>query len=204
MVDVLELSGVFVFAISGALAACQFRMNLFGVLVLSVVTAIGGGTLRDLLTNVPTIFWVDDPTYVLVALIGGIFTIIVARSWTIPPTGLLVADAFGLSLFCVLGAQQALGAGTSAAIAIVMGVLSAVAGGVIRDIFSSTIPLIFQREIYAMAAVLGASTFVVLVEAGSGRNLSMILGILAAFTLRLIAIRWGLTLTVVSAEEPPR
>ena len=133
MLYTLDLIGTAVFAISGALAAGERRMDLFGVAVLASVTAIGGGTLRDLVMGATPVFWIQNPTYLAVAISTGIATFIVAHLWHIKNVALDIADACGLALFTVLGAQAAMAFLVSPAIAVVMGVMSGVAGGLGRS-----------------------------------------------------------------------
>lgn len=153
--------GVLVFAISGALVAVRKNMDIFGLLVLALLPAVGGGTLRDLLLDVP-VFWLNDPAYlmltgcaVLAAFFGHRF-LNNARAW------IVWADALGLAVFCVLGAAKALALGLDPVVASIMGVMTAVAGGLIRDVVANDIPYVLQEEIYATAALAGAVTYVLL------------------------------------------
>lgn len=201
-VEILDFAGVAVFAISGSLAAGQRQMDLFGVLVLATVTAIGGGTLRDLLLNTDTIFWIEDPIYIAISVAAGAVTMLIVRLRKAAPFpgAVRVADAGGLALFAVLGADTATSAGVHGSIVVVMGVMTAVAGGIIRDLLSGRAPLILRDEIYATAAVLGALTYVVLIEVDAGRSIALLIGALAALILRLAAIRWNLTLPTFSID----
>jgi uncharacterized membrane protein YeiH len=145
----LDLFGVAVFAVSGALTAGRAGLDLFGVLVIASFTAIGGGTVRDLLLNRHPIFWIRDPTYL--AVIGAITFLTVVYLHVLPPPGhaLLVADALGLAIFAMSGAQIAEKERLPAVIVVLMGTMTGVAGGVLRDVLSARVPLILQREIYA-------------------------------------------------------
>jgi uncharacterized membrane protein YeiH len=201
MLSLLDLFGVAVFAASGALMAGRKRMDLFGVVVLAVVTAVGGGTLRDVLLGITPVFWVRDPLPIVVALGAALATVAAARRWRLERPALLVADAFGLALFTVLGAEHALHAGTPAVVALIMGVMSGVAGGIVRDLLCSEVPLILRREIYATAALLGAAVFVGLCWLGVGRPLAITAGMGAGLTLRLAAIRWSFSLPVFSLHD---
>ena len=190
----LDLLGTGVFAVSGALAAGKKRMDLFGVAVLGLVTAVGGGTIRDLILNAHPVFWVEDTVYLHTALAAAILTFLVTRFRALPTAVLTLADALGLAVFTVIGAQKALALETPGVIAVIMGVMTGVAGGIIRDILSGQIPLILRREIYATASLCGATTLVLLsriVEshsAAAGASAAVTLGI------RLAAIRWKLSL----------
>ncbi|MFG7479740.1 TRIC cation channel family protein, partial [Enterobacter hormaechei] len=152
----LDILGTAVFAISGVLLAGKLRMDPFGVLVLGVVTAVGGGTIRDMaLANGP-VFWVKDPTDLVVAMVTCLLTIVLVRQprrlpkWILP-----VLDAVGLAVFVGIGVNKAFNAGTGPLVAICMGVLTGVGGGIIRDILAREVPMILRTEIYATACIIG-------------------------------------------------
>lgn len=189
MIYLLDLFGVAVFAITGSLAARRKQLDLFGVIVIALVTAIGGGTLRDLILGETPVFWVEDSTYIVIGVFSALVTFLVARFNLIPRRALVLADAFGLALFSVLGTQTALDAGVEPLPAVIMGMMTGTAGGVIRDLLTNEIPLILRSEIYATASLLGATTFVIVDETGLTNNLQMGLAILVTLCLRLIAIR---------------
>jgi uncharacterized membrane protein YeiH len=188
----LDLFGVAVFAVSGALTAGRKSMDLFGVIVVAVITATGGGTVRDLLLDERPIFWIEDPVYLLVRLAATAATILYGRFLTPPRISLLVADAFGLAVFTFIGGQTAYEAGVPYLIVVVMGAITGSAGGIIRDVLCAEVPLILRREIYATASVAGAVVFVVLQKIGAGGQLMPLLPIATTFLLRLAAIRFDL------------
>jgi uncharacterized membrane protein YeiH len=191
----LDLAGVAVFAVSGALAAGRKQMDVFGVVVLALVTAVGGGTLRDLLLD-RTVFWIADPSSVIVAAVAALATVVTlgrAERW---PRTLLMADALGLAMFAVLGAQAALSEGVPATVAAVMGMLSGVAGGIIRDLLAGEVPLVLRREVYATAALAGAALLVALRAAGLTGWPPVIAGMLLAFGMRAAALLWKLSLPI--------
>lgn len=198
MLYLLDLFGVAVFAITGSLAAGQKAMDLFGVVVVALVTALGGGTLRDLLLGRAPVFWVNDTLYLIVVVITSLLTFWLTRMR--PPTGqtvrraLLVADAFGLAIFTVLGARITLESGANALIACIMGVMTGVAGGVIRDLLANQIPLILRSEIYAVASLCGALVYVLLLALQFDAAQATIPAVLTTLILRLVAIRrrWSL------------
>ncbi len=200
----LDLLGVAVFAISGALSAGRKGLDLLGVLVIAVVTAIGGGTLRDLLLDRHPIFWIADPTYLVVITVAALLTIVYVRVRPAPRNSLLLADAFGLALFSILGAQVAEAARLPGIIVVLMGTITGVAGGVLRDVLSAEVPLILRRDIYATAAIAGASIYLLVQEAGIGRPAAAVLGMVAVAVLRLLAILRGLRLPVFRLPEEPR
>lgn len=193
----LELLGVAVFAVSGALAAGRKSLDLLGVVVIAVVTAIGGGTLRDVLLDRHPIFWIENPLYLIVILIATALTLVYTQFRQPPKKALLIADAFGLALFAISGAQLAEQATLPNIIVVLMGTITGVAGGVIRDVLLVEIPLILRRgNIYATAAIAGIILYLVLQQLGVDRSLASLMGMATIATLRLIAIAWGLTLPV--------
>jgi uncharacterized membrane protein YeiH len=196
IVYVLDLAGVAVFAISGAIAAGRKSLDFLGVIVIAIVTAIGGGTLRDVLLDRHPIFWITDPTYLIVASSAGLFTVAYVRVRALPNNSLLVADALGLALFTIIGAQIAESAGLSPIIVVLMGTMTGVAGGMIRDVLCAEVPLILRRDIYATAAIAGACLYLILREFGFVRPVAATSGIFAVVLLRLLAILRGLRLPI--------
>lgn len=197
----LDLFGICVFAFSGALMAGRYKLDPFGVVVLAAVTAIGGGTVRDVILQTP-VFWLNQPIYLYIILItAGLTILIVRQPKRIPKRFMHVADAFGLALFAVLGTQKSLDLGTTVSVAIMMGVITGVVGGMIRDLMCNVIPLILRQEIYALAAILGGSLFIGLHKMGFSENDATIIAILSALTLRLAAIYWNVSLPAFHIEE---
>lgn len=195
MLHWLDLAGVAVFAISGAIAAGRAGLDLLGVVVIASFTAIGGGTVRDLLLNRHPIFWIQDPTYLIVITAAALGTVLFARVFPPFERSLLVADALGLALFAIVGAQIAESAGLSPIIVVLMGTMTGVAGGVLRDVLTAQVPLILRRgEIYATAAIAGIALYLVLQAMGAGRTGAVVAGVVAVAALRLLAIffRWQL------------
>ncbi|HYB44708.1 MAG TPA: trimeric intracellular cation channel family protein [Candidatus Methylomirabilis sp.] len=197
----LDLFGVVVFALSGALAAGRARLDLLGVFVLAAVTAIGGGTIRDLLLNRHPIFWISDPLYLVVILATAMGTVVYERFYPQPGEMLLVADALGLALFAIVGARIAEAARLSAIIIVLMGTMTGVAGGVLRDVLSARIPLLLQRDIYATAAIAGICLYLLAQAVGIPRPWAFALGLVGVFALRLFAIRYNLQLPVFRLPE---
>ncbi|MCP4260598.1 MAG: trimeric intracellular cation channel family protein [Planctomycetes bacterium] len=197
----MDLFGVAVFAITGSLAAGKKHMDLFGVVVLATVTAVGGGTLRDLVLSASPVFWVDAPIYLLVAVATAIVTFFLVRFCGLPLKLLSVADAFGLAVFTVLGTQKALDMGISPGIAVVMGVMTGVFGGMIRDVLSGEIPLILRREIYATASLCGAIVFCVISVALQYQGLAALASVIVTLGLRLSAIKWKMSLPLYISHK---
>lgn len=202
MIYGLDMFGVAVFAISGALAAGRKGMDLFGIVVVAVVAAVGGGTLRDVLLD-RQVFWVSDPNYLLAILTGAAAILVYVRFFRPPSGSLLVADAFGLSLFTVTGAQTAELSGVSAPIVVVMGVMTGAAGGVMRDVLCAEVPLVLRKEIYATAAIAGAVLFVVLTRFGVPGAIALPASMALIFALRLAAIRYDLNAPSVTLGDRP-
>lgn len=195
----IDLMGVAVFAVSGALAAGRKHLDLLGVVVIAMVTAIGGGTTRDLLLDRHPVFWVENPFYLVVITGAALVTVAYVR-WRRPPeNALAVADAFGLAFFVISGAGIAHQLGLPAISVGVMGVLTGVAGGVIRDVLTSQIPMILHgRELYATAAITGVAGFLALTAVGAPAPIPSLVGMAMIVGLRLAALVWGLRLPAFS------
>jgi uncharacterized membrane protein YeiH len=200
---VLDLVGVAVFAVSGALAAGRTGLDLLGVVVIAALTAVGGGTLRDVLLDRHPIFWIADPAYVVVIGVSALLTVVWVRAHPPPGTALLVADAIGLGLFAMSGAQVAEAARVSPVIVVLMGTMTGVAGGVLRDVLCGRIPLVLQRDLYATAAIAGVSLYLATEAVGVGRPAAFAAGMVVVIALRLLAIAWGLQLPVFRVPEGP-
>jgi uncharacterized membrane protein YeiH len=198
MQAVLEHLGVAVAAITGVLAARGKRVDLFGVLVLAMVTAFGGGTARDLALGIRPVFWVSDASFVVTVFFTALVTFFIARARELPALALLVADACALAFFAMVGTQKALACSAAPHLAVAMGVITGVAGGMIRDVLVGRIPLVFGREIYlyATAALVGAIVFVILERVTPSAWMNLPAGALITLVLRLAGIRWRLTLPV--------
>ena len=191
-----DLLGIAVFAISGTLAAWRKQMDGFGVIVLATVTAIGGGTLRDLILDSPVI-WLSNNSYFLAIFAAAGLTILLVRNrLVIPNNTLQVADAIGLAFFVIMGTQKALDHGTSDFVAIMMGTMSGVCGGMIRDVLCREIPMVFRGELYAITCIFGGLVYVQLRGFGIEQMPAMLTGMAALLALRLAAIRWHLTIPV--------
>jgi uncharacterized membrane protein YeiH len=203
LLHVLDLIGVAVFAISGALAAGRRGLDLLGVVVLGSVTAVGGGTIRDVLLSRHPIFWLADPAYLTVIVVSALATVAYTR-WRPPPSAaLLVADALGLALFSVVGAQVAEGAGLPAASGVLLGTVTGTAGGAVRDVLLAEVPLILRRgNLYASAAIAGTTTYFLLEVAGMLRGPASLAGMAVCAGLRFASIWWGLQLPVFELGDP--
>ncbi len=192
----LEHSAVGVAALTGVLAVRSKPVDLFGVLVLALVTALGGGTVRDLLAGDLPVLWVREPQLVGTATAVGLIGFFVVRRVNLPADALLIADAFVLALFTVSGTRKGVRWGFAPPIAVTMGVITGVAGGILRDTLTGEIPLVFRRQIhlYATAAFFGATLLVALTRLGLGASLCAAVGLGVTLALRLAGIRWKLGL----------
>ena len=199
----LDLCGVAVFAVSGALVAGRKqRFDLLGVAVIAIVTAIGGGTIRDVLLDRHPVFWIEDPTYLLVILAAAALTMVYSRFHQPPRISLLVADALGLALFTISGAQVAEQRDLSGTIVVVMATVTGTAGGLLRDVLSAEVPLLLrQSELYATAAIAGATAYLLLQAAGLERTPAALAGMATVAGLRLASILWRLRLPVFRVED---
>ncbi|EPC00462.1 hypothetical protein L861_14420 [Litchfieldella anticariensis FP35 = DSM 16096] len=200
----LDLAGVVVFALSGITLACRSRMDPFGMLVLASVTAIGGGTLRDVLLGVRPVFWVSDPTYLWVIITTVVLAIVAFRHiHRISKRLLPVLDAFGLALFTVIGAHKALSLDYTSIVAVLMGLLTGVAGGMVRDVLARRVPMVLRQEIYATASMAGGIIFVVMTNLAIHPYIAIALAIFITLAIRLSAIYWHLTLPVFAWVSIP-
>ena len=198
----LDMLGVAVFAVSGALAAGRKRLDLLGVFVLASVTAIGGGTIRDLLLDRHPMFWLTDAAYLGVIVAAVAITFAYVR-WRRPPlVSLLVADALGLALFSIAGAQIAQNAGLPAVSVVLLGTMTGVGGGVIRDVLSAEIPFVLRRgNLYASAVIIGIVGYLVLESIGVARQPASLIGMGIIAASRFAAIRWEVQLPVLHVDE---
>ena len=205
MAYVLDHFGVTVAAITGVLAARGKEVDLFGVLVLAFVTALGGGTVRDVLLGAHPVFWIADQFYLVNAAITALVMFYVVRYHDLPRTVLLVADAFALALFTTAGARKGVLFAAPAFIGVLMGVITGVAGGMFRDLLIGEIPLVFRRGsfLYATAAFGGAACFVLLHFCGCNSQLNAIASTLVTLMLRLAGIRWKIRLPLFRPKMSP-
>lgn len=189
----VESAGILVFALSGAMAAARKQMDIFGFLVLALMPAVGGGTIRDLILDVP-VFWVEDHLPIWITVAAALIVWFGERHIESRKRAILWADAFGLAFFAVVGARKAWLATGDHLIAVVMGVTTGVAGGMIRDVIANEVPLILQREIYATAAFAGALMFALLTALHLPGPITISLSVAVAFTIRASAVAFGWTL----------
>jgi uncharacterized membrane protein YeiH len=196
-----DLLGVAVFAVSGALAAGRKSLDLLGVVVIAMVTAIGGGTTRDVLLDRHPVFWIADPIYLVVIATAAFGTVAYSRRYRVPTDALAIADALGLAFFVISGAQIAESMGLPALSVIVMGVITGTFGGLVRDVLTREIPMILSRgELYATAAIVGVASYLLLLSL-LPRSLAALAGVMVIVALRVAAILWSLRLPVFTLRE---
>nr|WP_026294500.1 trimeric intracellular cation channel family protein [Salinimonas chungwhensis] len=199
-VHALNLAGVAVCAISGTLMAYQKRMDGFGVVLLASATAIGGGTLRDMMLDLP-VFWIEDTDYLYVTFAAAFITIIWLRLTSMFPYHyLLVADAFGLGLFNVVGIEKALSIGSGMAVAIAMGTITGVFGGLTRDVICREVPLVLNGELYAITCIVGGAAYALLYYLNLPDTWCVTAALATTVILRLGAMRWHWELPVFKSE----
>ncbi|NGM61191.1 trimeric intracellular cation channel family protein [Sphingobacterium sp. SGG-5] len=195
-----DLLGTMVFAISGAMAANRKGVDIFGVTFMGFVTAIGGGSLRDIFLNIRPV-WVEDKNYLIAIFVGVLLSIIVNKQLYNFAKTLTLFDAMGIGFFTVVGTQKSLDYGSTGMAAIVLGMFSASMGGVIRDTLMNETPLILRKEIYASACLLGALLFVVLYHMEVNRNINTFCSALLVFLIRIISVKYNLSLPSI---PPPK
>ena len=192
----IDLLGTMVFAISGAMAAMRHNIDIFGAAFTGFVTAIGGGSLRDIFLNLRPV-WVDDGNYLLAILTGVIIAILFKKVLSKLARTLSLFDALGIGFFTVVGVQKSLAFESSGIAAVVLGLFSAVMGGVTRDTLLNETPLIFRKEIYATACLSGAALFVLLNRIGVDYNLNAFISAAVISVVRILAVKYKLTLPIV-------
>jgi uncharacterized membrane protein YeiH len=190
MFPLLDLFGTLAFAISGALTAMSKRMDPFGVFIIAFVTAVGGGTLRDVMIGNTPVGWMNDLIYVYVIVVGFFFSVVFRKKLDRLRTSLLLFDTIGLGVFTLIGIQKGIDVGLHPIICIAMGTMTACFGGVIRDILCTEIPVIFRKEIYATICIIGGFVFFVLEFFKLNSKLIPIITILVIIIIRLLAVKY--------------
>lgn len=206
--SVMEYAGTIAFAISGALAAGRKRMDYAGVVILGSIVAVGGGTIRDLIVGVP-VFWIDDPTYLVVASLTALATIPLTRTGTLDQLHrfrlIQISDAAGMALFVVTGTNVALAAGANHLAAAIVGVSSGIGGGILRDVLANDTPdVLIGGQFYASAAFLGAGSYVLLLRAPISTLLVFWIPIVIIFGIRSASIYygWGVPTFEIDTDDP--
>ncbi len=201
LIYILDLCAVGVCAITATLEAQRRELDLFGVATIAVIAGIGGGTVRDLLLGRVPVYWIHDALYVEVGVTAAILTFYLERRVRIPKNFFLLPDAIGLALFTVIGTSVAMSLQLHWLIAALMGVITGVFGGVIRDMLCNEVPLIFRTDIYATAALVGALLFIALDNLGMEHNSALIASMITIVSIRLAAIHWHIHLPRFRADK---
>lgn len=190
LIYAIDLFGTLVFAISGVMTAADKGFDLVGATIIGLVTAIGGGTLRDILIGETPVSWMKDINYLLVVFLAlplCFFFIHIIRRLR---KSVFLFDTIGIGLFTILGVQKTLGVGLSPIVALLMGVVSAVFGGVTRDVLSNEVPLIFRREVYASACLAGGGVFLGMEQMMKGAEVNIVVSVLIVIVIRYLAVRY--------------
>lgn len=198
----LNLAATFVFGASGGLAAVRARLDLFGVVVLAGVVGLAGGITRDVLIGVPPETF-RDARYLAAAGAAGVACVFAPRVLERRRRAVLVFDALGLSLFCVTGASKAVDFGLEPAQAVILGAVTGIGGGILRDILLREVPAVLRSDLYAIPAMAGASVVVAAHEMGSDSGVFAIAGAVLCLTFRLIGLRFGLSIPVPGRGQDP-
>lgn len=192
MIYYLGMMGMAVFAITGVIAAGRKEMDIFSIILFGTVTAVGGGTLRDIIIDCNPIFWIGDLNYLWVSVGASVAAFVLVKYLSQVYTLLLFADALGVALFTILAAEKTMTLGFSPTVAVLMGVTTGAAGGVFRDILTGRMPLVLGREFYATPMLIGAVIFILLEGSFPGLGFNRLCGMAIIFILRGAAIQWGL------------
>ena len=200
-VYLLEMLGTAAFAATGALAASRRNMDIFGFCVLALMPAVGGGTIRDIIIDRTPIFWISDTRYVVVALVVALLVFFIRYKPGARRRWLIWADAVGLALFAALGTEISLAHGTGPLVAVMLGVTTAVTGGMIRDVICNEIPLVLSHEVYATAAFVASLTYVSATSFGLVDNVALGIAVVAGFVVRALAIIFDWSLPKFGANN---
>lgn len=199
-VQVLDFVGTFAFAISGIRLASAKRFDWFGAYVVGFVTAIGGGTIRDLLLDV-TPGWMTDPIYLICTALALLWVIVGSKYLVHMHNTFFIFDSIGLALFTVVGVGKSIALGYPFWVAIIMGSITGAAGGVFRDVFINEIPLIFRKEIYAMACVVGGAAYWICFVVGLDDYFCQIIGGSMVFLTRILAVKYKICLPILKGDS---
>ncbi|MFM9951934.1 MAG: trimeric intracellular cation channel family protein [Saprospiraceae bacterium] len=194
LIDFFSYAGTFLFAVSGALAAMEKKLDVFGAFVIALATAVGGGTFRDLLIGKQPVVWLTDTWYLVLVAAAVPVSHIFKGSFQKMRKSMFLFDSMGIGLFTILGMERTLAVGLSPMAAVSMGAVSAVFGGVLRDILCNEIPIIFRKEIYATACIAGGVLYLILESCVDQRSFNMVITVCFITVIRILAVkrRWRL------------
>ena len=200
LIYILDILGTFAFAISGALVASDKNFDLFGVIIIAFFTAVGGGMLRDVLIDAHPINWIGDLNYLYTIFVAVVFTFLFKSKIAHLSKTMFLFDTIGLSVFTLLGLEKGLSLNLNPIIALIMGMISAVFGGVLRDVLTNKIPLIFEKEIYASACLAGGMTYLFLNYFNVAQNVIFIISAFVIVIIRVIAVKFHLQLPKIKDD----
>ncbi|KOH42910.1 trimeric intracellular cation channel family protein [Sunxiuqinia dokdonensis] len=201
VINYISILGSFALAISGALTAMKKRFDPFGVLIIAFVTAVGGGTIRDMLLNGKSVFWIDQTSYIYFILVGTIFAIVFQSKLYLIHRPLLFFDAIGLGLYTITGVQIGIQYELAAVNCVILGTITGVFGGILRDILVNEVPVIFKKEVYATVCILGAILYLVLYRFEVMNPVLQFIPVLFIIGLRLLVIHYNISLPSLYADE---
>ena len=191
---IIDILGTIAFAISGVLVAMDKRLDVFGVLIIAFVTAVGGGTLRDLLIGIKPVGWLNAPVHLLIIVVTVLLAIIFVKQLKYVRKSLFLFDTIGIGLYTMVGIEKGLAADILPVMCIALGTITACFGGVIRDILCNEIPVIFRKEIYATVCILGGLVYFVLIQFPINDTIAYSLAILTIIIMRVLAVRFKISL----------
>jgi len=200
LIYTIDILGTFAFAISGALVASDKKFDIFGVLIIAFVTAFGGGMLRDILINAHPINWIGDLNYIWTIFLAVFLTFLFKSKIAFLSKTLFLFDTIGISVFTLLGLQKGLSFDLHPFISIIMGMVSAVFGGVLRDVLTNKIPLIFKKEIYASACLAGGLSYLILNLVAIPKEINFIISASVIIIIRLISVKYELELPKINDD----
>jgi uncharacterized membrane protein YeiH len=200
IIYVIDILGTFAFAVSGALVALDKKFDIFGVIIIAFITAVGGGMLRDVLINAHPINWIGDLNYLYTIFTAVIFTFLFKSKIAYLSKTLFLFDTIGISVFTLLGLQKGLSYELHPLVALIMGMISAVFGGVLRDVLTAKVPLIFEKEIYASACLAGGIIYLILNYFRIEENTNFIISAAVVVTIRAIVVRFHLELPKINRD----
>ena len=199
-ITIIDYLGTFAFAISGIRLAAAKNFDWFGAYVVGFVTAVGGGTLRDVMLDV-TPFWMEQPSYVVITALALVFVVIFRRQVVRLDNTFFIFDAIGIGLFTVVGVEKSIAAGYPVWVNIIMGAITGAAGGMFRDIFINEVPLIFRKDIYALACVGGGVAYYICLWTGCSHIVTQIAVALAVILIRVLSVKFGISLPSLRSIE---
>jgi uncharacterized membrane protein YeiH len=194
LLHVIDILGTFAFAVSGAFSAMERRFDPFGVVIIAFVTAIGGGTMRDLLVGNTPVTWLANEETIIVIFSAAVATMLLGPQLRRLDPALFLFDALGIGLFTIVGVEVGLGRNFGSTVCIALGTMTACFGGVLRDVLLNKLPLIFHKEIYALACIAGGSLYLLLHRTTIPADLSKIVCIAVVIAIRIIAVRFDIAL----------